>query len=134
MANKESQFKKLFKKQKFIPALIIVVLALVGVRLLILGHAQSPYASVEAESGTLTSGAAIVSDSTASGGSAVQFNAATTTTPTGVPMRGVGAIDLPADCSDIQTLGVSWYYNWEQTSPCTYSSSAPFVPMIWGNW
>jgi hypothetical protein len=42
-------------------------------------------------------------------------------------------VDLPTDCSDIQTLGLSWYYNWETTSPCA-NSGVPFVPMQWGDW
>ncbi|MGD0314120.1 MAG: glycoside hydrolase family protein [Acidimicrobiales bacterium] len=62
----------------------------------------------------------------------------TTTTGSGsstgiVPWRGAGLVDLPADCSDIQTLGLSWYYNWETTSPCA-SPGVPFVPMQWGDW
>jgi Glycosyl hydrolase catalytic core len=40
----------------------------------------------------------------------------------------------PTACSDMQHLGVSWYYNWKQTptNGCS-STGVPFVPMIWGH-
>jgi hypothetical protein len=49
------------------------------------------------------------------------------------PWRGAGLISLPADCSDIQTLTLSWYYNWETTTPCP-NVGVPYVPMVWGDW
>ncbi len=47
--------------------------------------------------------------------------------------RGAGLVDLPAACSDIKTLGLSWYYNWGTTTPCP-DVGVPFVPMQWGDW
>jgi Glycosyl hydrolase catalytic core len=40
----------------------------------------------------------------------------------------------PTACTDMQHLGVSWYYNWKQTptNGCA-STGVPFVPMIWGH-
>jgi Glycosyl hydrolase catalytic core len=52
---------------------------------------------------------------------------------TGAPMRGGGLVDLPGDCSDMQTLGYSWYYDWELNSSCP-NMGVPFVPMQWGDW
>lgn len=65
-------------KQKLFGIVIVLILAVSGTRLLIATHAQSPYASSEAESGTLTGSATIQSDSNASGGKDVQFGSSTT--------------------------------------------------------
>ncbi len=66
--------------------------------------------------------------------------APSTTTTTGpsaavtlAPQRGAGLVDLPTDCGDMQTLGLSWYYDWEAQSPCP-TTGVPFVPMEWGDW
>jgi hypothetical protein len=52
---------------------------------------------------------------------------------TGTPMRGGGLVDLPGDCSDMQTLGYSWYYDWEMNTSCP-NLGVPFVPMVSGDW
>lgn len=67
--------KKLAKLEnsKTISVIVIIVLAVIGVRLLTLSHAQSPYTSSEAESGTISAPAQIESDAAASGGTAVRF-------------------------------------------------------------
>jgi hypothetical protein len=52
---------------------------------------------------------------------------------TGEPMRGGGLVDLPGDCGDMQTLGYSWYYDWELSSSCP-NLGVPFVPMESGDW
>jgi hypothetical protein len=49
------------------------------------------------------------------------------------PWRGAGLVSLPSDCSDMSTLGLSWYYNW-WTGPMCPDAGVPFVPMIWGDW
>jgi hypothetical protein len=49
------------------------------------------------------------------------------------PMRGAGLVDLPTDCGDTQTLGLSWYYNWESSTNCP-NVGVPFVPMEFGDW
>jgi hypothetical protein len=48
-------------------------------------------------------------------------------------MRGAGLVDLPTDCGDMQTLGLSWYYDWGSQAPCP-DTGVPFVPMVWGDW
>jgi hypothetical protein len=48
-------------------------------------------------------------------------------------MRGAGLVDLPTDCGDMQTLGLSWYYDWGSQAPCP-TTGVPFVPMVWGDW
>lgn len=56
--------------------LIIFVIALVGVVCMVLARAATPYVSIEPENGTATSPAAAFSDTTASGGRALKFGAA----------------------------------------------------------
>jgi hypothetical protein len=51
----------------------------------------------------------------------------------GAHLRGAGLVDLPTDCGDMQTLGLSWYYNWESSTNCP-NTGVPFVPMEWGDW
>jgi hypothetical protein len=64
----------------------IAVIASVGTYLMIAsGHAATPAVSTEAESGTLANGASLITDATASGGSAVQFNSSVPSIPTVVP-------------------------------------------------
>jgi len=70
---------------------VIVPVAILGAYLTILSHAATPAASVEAETGTLASGAAIVSDSSASGGEAVRFSGSSGTTTDGCSVTGVAA-------------------------------------------
>ncbi len=61
----------------------------------------------------------------------------TTTSPSAAvtlaPLRGAGLVDLPPDCGDMQTLGLSWYYDWESQTSCP-NTGVPFVPMEWGDW
>ncbi len=70
---KQRDLKRVNKKPQII---IIFVLAIIGVRILTLSHAQPPAASVEAESGSLTAPAVKVPNPGASGDLAVQFGTA----------------------------------------------------------
>jgi len=66
---------------KSIPiAAVIIVFGGLGTALLLTSHAATPTASVEAESGTVSSQASSVNDSTASGNLAVKFGTPTQTT------------------------------------------------------
>jgi hypothetical protein len=72
--------QKFTSSQSFIGAIFIVIFAAVGTSLFIYSHASTPFASVEADSGTLANGATELADSTASNGSFVKFgNTATST-------------------------------------------------------
>jgi len=53
---------------------LVLAFAALGVYLIVGVHAQTPYASVEAESGTLSNGATAETDATASNGTYVQFS------------------------------------------------------------
>ncbi len=64
---------KLSKSPRLTAAMVIVVVALIGTYLLISSHAAGPYASLEAESGTISGNATTNSDTNASNGSYVQF-------------------------------------------------------------
>jgi hypothetical protein len=61
------------KPQNIMGLLIVVLVIAVGSRLIFESHAAGPYTSVNADSGSLTSPATVVADSTASDGKAVQF-------------------------------------------------------------
>merc|ERR1719379_354901 len=47
--------------------------------------------------------------------------------------KGIGAVigTSGANCSDIQHLRASWYYNWNNNNPCPGASK--YVPMIWSD-
>lgn len=75
-------FKRLPKKSV---AMAVVAFALVGVLLLTASHAATPTANFEAEAGTRSGNASIVSDSTASSSSAVKFSVAAGTCTTSTP-------------------------------------------------
>ncbi len=75
------RIKKGLKSQRVVAAAVIVVVAGIGTYLVISSHAAGPYASIEASTGTITSGATSVTDSNASNGSYVQFGAENTQPP-----------------------------------------------------
>jgi hypothetical protein len=62
------------KRKLFIGAIAILAIAIIGGIFITHSHATTPYASVETESGALSNGATKITDSTASGGSAVMFS------------------------------------------------------------
>jgi Glycosyl hydrolase catalytic core len=42
-----------------------------------------------------------------------------------------GVAFYASTCSDLNALGVSWYYDWQETTRCT---GVEFVPQVWGDW
>ncbi len=74
MKSKSKQVKVSFSKQTTGLGLFMAIFASVGISLLISVHASTPYASEEAEKGTISGNAAIVSDNSASGGKSVKFS------------------------------------------------------------
>src|SRR5882757_1771601 len=65
-----------FRSNKYArPALFAVAFAAAGVVTLALSHAATPVANIEAESGTVSSNASLITDSSASGSHAVKFGA-----------------------------------------------------------
>ena len=52
--------------------------------------------------------------------------------PSAPPEKGVGFVrgTLGANCSDMNSLGTSWFYNWKPQDPCPPAQPG-FVPMIW---
>jgi hypothetical protein len=108
MLNKD--FKSLLQKEMtrkdflgFTALTVAGLFGVVGVLTELLSHAATPYASEEAEDGTLTPSAALTSDSTASGGKAVAFGAVTTT-----PNPATTTVVFPADAGiiDVSLHGV----------------------------
>lgn len=89
---------------RLIVSLSIVFFAFIGTLVLVMSHAATPTASIEAENGTLNV-ATIVNDATASGNKAVQFGGSSTgvsfgwqltTSNTGLSGVGVNRNSLPA--------------------------------------
>jgi hypothetical protein len=70
-------------KQKITSLLVLLIVAGIGTYALVSSHASTPYASNEAESGTLSGVATEESDVNASGGKYVQFGGASSTGYTG---------------------------------------------------
>src|SRR5579864_976598 len=72
---------KLFYKQRFSSRIILLAFVLIfagiGVYLLSALHAQSPYATKEAESSTLANGTSVINEPSASNGLYVKFEGAT---------------------------------------------------------
>jgi hypothetical protein len=78
-----------------------------GTFVLVTTHAATPYVSAEPENGTVSSPAGKVTDATASGGSAVQFSAATSgTTLLGwqVTPQNIGLAPFGLTCSSLPEL------------------------------
>ncbi len=76
-----SQNMKTIIKTKWSFSLVAVsLISLVGMSLILLTQAATPTASIEPENGTKTSLASTISDTTASGGSAVQFSSGSSST------------------------------------------------------
>jgi beta-mannanase len=71
--------------------LVVISIAGVGIQSLLTSHAATPYASVEAESGNLSSGAKLYTDATASNGSAVKFGSASSGNLSGLPWKSGAA-------------------------------------------
>ena len=87
---------RLFLKDRtnFARILLLVVIAVVGVYLLTVGHAATSSSSVQAESGLRANGAGLLTVSSSSGGSAVQFK-----TPVVTPTYcGGRSFVAPAQC------------------------------------
>lgn len=89
---------------------VVLAVVAVGVYLLVPSHAATPYASVSADSGTLSSSAQVVTDSTASDGKAVQFGSVSS----GGGGGSGGSVWQPAQDTDWQ---------WEIGTPLSTSNA-----------
>jgi hypothetical protein len=87
--------ERLTSMKYFKSALFMLMFALLGTILLFTSRAATPYASLEPELGTRTANAAVVSDSTASGGSAVRFGGAAVTSDAMPTPDNTGPIPYP---------------------------------------
>jgi hypothetical protein len=111
-------FKLSYLSKRSVAFIAIGLIAIVGVYLLVTSHAQSPSTSVEAESGTLSGGATQQTNSSASGGSDVQFCTAPTTYPS-PQVGGMTYTNWTFDQSDINEITASIDVN---NNPGTSSS------------
>ena len=49
-------------------------------------------------------------------------------------MKGIAYRQLEPEgmeCTDMEKLNVSWYYNWTPVPNCPYNADLEFIPMIW---
>lgn len=83
-----------WKNQKTI--LAIIFFAIAGSILLFATKAATPFASLEPEQGNRTANTSVISDSTASGGSAVRFNAGAPPPPSGSVWPDASNTGVPA--------------------------------------
>src|SRR5690242_102774 len=65
------------KPQAFVRLAVVLISVCAGLYFLMFSHAAGAFIAAEPENGTLSSGAASVSDSTASGSKAVKFSSST---------------------------------------------------------
>jgi hypothetical protein len=95
------------------------------------GTSQAATASTTSGSGAGALDASLGSDATGSPSidAAASADAASATDAGAQPYKGVALLE-PNTCPDLQTLGLSWYYNWTTTTGC---KGVEFVPMIWGH-
>jgi beta-glucanase (GH16 family) len=95
--------------------LVIAVFAGIGTYLILSGHASTPYASVNADKGTLAGAATAEADSAAEDGNRVQFGSyPASTNPSGVamptsPPAGWGASTLAEDFSGASVNQSLWH-------------------------
>lgn len=93
-------------KQKIIGIFVILILSVIGVRLLFLSHAQSPYASISASTGVLAGNASKLVDSTASNGEKVEFGSTSGTIACTNSLKGSASISLQSGTYNLQ--GDEW--------------------------
>lgn len=136
--------KKRVSKQKFLTIVGVAVFAIVGTILIVSSHAATPTVNYEAEAGIRSGNASVVSDSGASGGSAVKFSATTTSgncisgalndpgtadpwggcwpgpQNTGYPHGLAGDTRTPVTLSkiipDTVSSGTGWHWEWYDSS------------------
>jgi beta-mannanase len=88
------------QKHRFLGIIVVLLVAIIGVTLLLIGHAASPYASQNAANGTVASPAVTKNDSTASNGKSVLFGPNTNANDLQGAVLG---IDVPPESSDLTT-------------------------------
>ena len=102
----ENTLSSYWNRKYLVPTGFVVLFAIIGVIILFISHAATPYASIEAESGTPT-GVTTTSDTKASNGSYIQFGTAVTPPPP--PPGGGGCTNggVVAPCIGSATTGAS---------------------------
>jgi hypothetical protein len=93
------------KRLNFRAVLVVAVIAVIGAYFLLSSHAATPYASNEAESGTLSGAATEGSDSNASGGKYVQFGSTQSTGYTGTCTKTINTSTVFATAVDSMSAG-----------------------------
>jgi hypothetical protein len=94
-------------------SLVVLIVAIVGTISLVISHAATPVTSTTADSGTLTGGASIITDTTASDGRAVVFGGATENisgVPAGISPGSVGEANYNSSwTAEMVGDGVKYY-------------------------
>jgi hypothetical protein len=93
--------------QKLLVVVVIVAVVLLGVRLLTMSHAESPYSSAYATAGVLSGGAALQSNPYASGSQDVEFGPGVTnivpTLPAASSVNACSTVSLPSTLTTYNT-------------------------------
>lgn len=90
-----NKFIELFSKQK--ARIFIIGFAAIGIILLLVTRAATPFVSLEPENGMLSRNDLVINDSSASGVKAVQFKAASSTSSSGICTGRDATGGVPAD-------------------------------------
>lgn len=80
--------KPRLSNKRLVGIVLVLAIAAVGVLAMVISNAATPFMSLEPESGILTGGATAVSDTTASGSSAVRFSVQTGGNTPGIYVQG----------------------------------------------
>jgi len=120
MAGKHSHtisFRALVKKSQFKPVIFITTFALFGALFLFISHASTITASLETENGSIIGPAQLTTDSSASGGTAIQFGGTQTTVSP--------PLSIASDCSiAVDTQLASWIATVPDGSIIQFSKNA----------
>jgi hypothetical protein len=106
--------------RSFVGVLVVIAVAGIGVYVLVISHAASPYGSQEAANGSVTAPATIKTDATASGGKSVTFNAPAAKD---VDVYAFTSASNPASVisqlksSPYQPAGIAWIVGWSDIEP-----------------
>jgi hypothetical protein len=128
-SNRKHLFR--FPKKRIVTGSVILLVTGIGIYALVFTHAATPYATVEAENGTLSSNASLAIGSGASSGKYVSFGTPEATASS----KGIG-LSVPtfptlsqseqiAWLKDFQSLGITWIrfdIYWSNVQPTNASS------------
>jgi endoglucanase len=132
-------------QRNLIVILFIAIFAIIGVYLIIGSHAATPYASIEAENGTLANGAVKVTDSNASNGNAVKFGSLPSGTSGSYTISGSSILNSSGQTVTLHGVSLSsteWSCNGDGNFPASafatmhneWNANAVRIPLFQDMW